>query len=230
LTWGGIGPSGFFATFNQGGGVGSFDYEPPRGDVSGVVDNLIVIGLQSNPVASNAPISGNVLAWDGNNWRPTDVNVIVSGTHNLLSLTHSDTIPATPTPGDIIAGSGLPTKWVRFPIGEPGQHLRVSSSGELTWAYDPLEIITSGAIIDLASFVHRIIINKTVGSPTDVNLPVGPFFGQEVIIKDGKGDAGVNNITIAASGFLIDGLSFIKATQAYQSYTLIWNGSNWNII
>lgn len=235
MTWGGIGPSGEFKTINHdGSNYASVDYEPARGDVSGVIDNLLVIRIQGRPVSPLTPISGNVLSWDGSVWKPTDINAIVSGVdssgvgpHDLLSATHPDTIPAAPVDGDLIAAN---SGWRRFPVGSPGQELRVSESGLPTWQYKPLVIYTSGTGIQLDDLAARVIVNKTPGSPTSINLPASPYFGQEVVVKDGKGDANQNNISITASGTTIDSFSTINLRIRFQAYTFVWNGNGWNII
>jgi len=234
MTWGGIGPSGEFKTINHDGtDTARVDYEPARGDVSGVVDNLLVIRLQGRPVSPLAPIPGYVLTWNGSAWVPTNVSVIVSGTltHNLLSPTHPDTISAPPAVGDIIAASGGPAKWARVPIGLTGQKLRVSNVGQVEWGFEPLLIVTSGTVINLANTVSRVVINKITGSPTSVYLPSSPYFGQEVLIKDGKGDAKINRITVhPPSGQTIDGFPRIIVGQNFQSYHIMHNGMNWNIV
>ena len=240
MTWGGIGASGQFGTINTGGGIAHVDYEIARGDASGLIDSLLVIGLQGNPVSPLAPTSGFVLTWKGVNWQPSNVVALITGVlpHNLLSLTHLDSIPASPIPGDIIsATSGAPSLWGRFPIGTPGQALSVNDLNQLEWRDPnivPPLIVTSGTTVNLANENRRVVIVKTIGSPTTVNLPTGPTLGQEVMIKDGKGDAGnpLFNVIdiIPASGTSIDGFSTVRIRTKYQAYTLMWNGTEWNII
>lgn len=43
--------------------------------------------------------------------------------HNLLSVEHPDTVPATPIRGDLIVGNATPL-WARFPVGASGRFLR----------------------------------------------------------------------------------------------------------
>lgn len=240
MTWRGVGASGQFATINTGGGIGRVDYEIARGDVSGLIDNLLVIGLQGRPVSPLAPVSGYVLAWTGTTWKPTDTLVNVTGIlpHNLLSSRHLDSIPASPTPGDIIAATtGAPSLWSRFPIGLPGQALSVDINGDLEWR-DPNIIlplvIATGTTVNLADENRRVVVAKPSGSPTTVFLPTNPDLGQEVVVKDGKGDAGppqFNSISIfAASGITIDGFNSVDIRINRGAYTFMWNGTEWNII
>jgi len=234
MTWGGIPPSGQFATFNSGGGVGSADYEEANGDVSGVIDSLKVIGIQGRQVSPLSPSIGDAYIWNGSTWIPTPASSgAPSGVsaHNILSATHLDTVAGSPSDGSIIAGSGSPASWVKFPIGLPHQSLRVDENNQLDWRYDHTQIIASGASFSLTQDDHKIVVNKTVGSATLFNLPTSPYLGQEVLIKDGKGDANMNKITVLPpSGLSIDGLSTVIIKQKYQSMHFMYNGSDWNII
>jgi hypothetical protein len=234
MTWGGVPPSGQFATFNSGGGVGSADYEPANGDVSGLIDNLQVVGIQGRPVSPLSPSIGDAYIWNGLFWIPTPAS---SGTpsgvapHNILSAVHLDSVPASPSDGSLIAGSGSPASWVKFPIGLPHQSLRVDESNKLDWRYDPIQIIISGSVVNLTQDDHRVVVNKTVGSATLFNLPPLPYLGQEILIKDGKGDANMNKITVLPpSGLTLDGLNSFVIKQKYQSMHFMYNGSDWNII
>lgn len=146
MTWAGTNASGLFWTINVGGGFQSVDWEPPRGDVSGVIDSLIVIGLQGQSVSSSVPLFGDILTFDGNQWIPSSSGI--TSTHNLLSATHSDTVPASPTDGDIIAGSGA--SWIRFPVGQARQIMTATSGGNIVWANKhSTVVITSGISIIL---------------------------------------------------------------------------------
>jgi len=238
MAFDGVGASGNFKTVNHDGNVFSRDYEEAQGDVSGVIDNLLVIRLQGRPLSPLAPVSGNVYAWTGATWIPTDVSVLVSGLlpHNLLSPTHIDTTPATPISSDLIAATtGAPPAWARFPIGtKAGQSLSVSNALTLEWrdpnTVPPL-IVTSGTNINLPDCNLRVVVVKPSGSPTILNLPTTPDLGQEVIVKDGKGDASINYIDIMPpSGITIDSFSQVRMGVNYQSFSFMWNGTEWNII
>jgi len=241
MTWGGVGASGEIKTVNHDSDTFREDYEEARGDASGVIDNLLVIRLQGRPMSSLAPVSGYILAWTGSSWVPSDVTVLMSGVlaHNLLSPIHPDTTPASPVANDIIAATtGIPPSWARFSKGlNPYEVLSVNASLDLEWRNPnviPPLIITSGITINLPDANRRVIVNKTVGSQTTVNLPTSPALGQEVVIKDGKGDAGkpLNNFIdiMTPSGVTVDGFSKIRLSNNYGSFSFIWNGLDWNII
>lgn len=82
-----------------------------------------------------------------------------------------------------------------------------------------LTIITSGASYDSVDTDTRILVNKTIGSATTINLLAGDLYSQSVLIKDMKGDADVNPITITFPG-TYDGVSSPIVINA--SYGSIW--------
>ncbi len=57
----------------------------------------------------------------------------VSGTHGLLSSTHTDSTTASPIRGDIIIAQGASTKWTRKPIGSAG-YILTSDGIDAVWA------------------------------------------------------------------------------------------------
>lgn len=76
-----------------------------------------------------------------------------------------------------------------------------------------------------------LVVNKSSGAATTVNLPKGGQLNRAVIIKDGKGDAGSNNITIDGDGSeTIDGATTLVISTNYQAKMLLWNGTQWNVV
>jgi hypothetical protein len=76
-----------------------------------------------------------------------------------------------------------------------------------------------------------ILVCPTISGPTLIELPATPVVGQLIIVKDKKGDANVNNITIDPPGATtIDGFNQFLITQRYQSFTFVWNGTEWNAV
>ncbi len=65
--------------------------------------------------------------------------------------------------------------------------------------YNPT-FVTSGATYNSVATDTRILVNKTVGSATTVALLASTNYAQPVIIKDIKGDADSNNITVTFAG------------------------------
>jgi hypothetical protein len=67
-----------------------------------------------------------------------------------------------------------------------------------------------------------------VGEPTSIVLPVSPT-GTVFVIKDIDGDAATNPITITTAT-TIDGATSALINANYGSITLIFNGTEWNIV
>lgn len=69
-------------------------------------------------------------------------------------------------------------------------------------------IVTSSSNYTALPNDYYIVVKKATGSASTVNLPANPVIGKTYIIKDGKGDANTNNITVSpAGGVTIDGLA-----------------------
>ena len=80
-------------------------------------------------------------------------------------------------------------------------------------------IITSGASYTVLSTDSRILVNKTIGSATSIVFPVASAIGYSVLVKDLKGDAFTNNITITfTGGQRADGLSSVPISTNYGAY------------
>ena len=60
--------------------------------------------------------------------------------------------------------------------------------------------VISGSSYTSVATDTRILVNKTVGSPTTIALLGGASYFQPVLVKDLKGDAGTNNITVTFPG------------------------------
>lgn len=75
-----------------------------------------------------------------------------------------------------------------------------------------------------------IISNKAVAGAGTINLCATLQTGRVVIIKDGKGDANSNNITVQGNGKNIDGASSKVINTAYGVLRVIYNGTEWSTI
>ena len=91
-------------------------------------------------------------------------------------------------------------------------------------------VVTAAGPYNVTGSDEIIIINQTVGAAITVNLPAIGTTGRELIIKDGKGDAGTNNITIDGNGAeTIDGLTTQVLNGDYWSLSLVDNGTEWSV-
>lgn len=88
---------------------------------------------------------------------------------------------------------------------------------------------TAAGDVTVAATDHIIVVKKTIGAATGVPLPAG-VLGRVLIIKDGLGDAAANNITITPAAGNIDGAAtFVMATNK-QAVTMVYDGTQWEII
>lgn len=81
---------------------------------------------------------------------------------------------------------------------------------------------------------NRVVVATDIPSreTRTVTLPPYPISGDWIVIKDGTGTVGIDTeIDVNANGKLIDGSSdpFVFS-RAYEALTLIFNGTEWNII
>jgi hypothetical protein len=91
-------------------------------------------------------------------------------------------------------------------------------------------VVPSGTTYSATTSDYIIVVNKVTGSATAVNLPATPPQGMALIIKDGKGDASTNNITITPASGTIDGSTSVVLSTNYAVARLVYNGSQWNLL
>ena len=92
------------------------------------------------------------------------------------------------SPGNVVSGVNY-----RITIAQLALIVGSGSSAALT-------IVQSGATYNSVQTDARILVNKTIGSPTTIALLAASSYFQPVLVKDLKGDAGTNNITVTFPG------------------------------
>jgi hypothetical protein len=80
--------------------------------------------------------------------------------------------------------------------------------------------------------VQEIVVNKTTGAATTINIPAPAPKPRSIPIDviDGKGDSLTNNITITPASGLINGAASYVLAKAYGSVRLVDNGTGWNAV
>lgn len=73
-------------------------------------------------------------------------------------------------------------------------------------------------------------VNASDSTAKTINLNATPTSWDEVYIKDKKGDATTNVITIQGNGKNIDGVASIPLNRNNQGYLLKYDGTQWNIL
>jgi hypothetical protein len=91
-------------------------------------------------------------------------------------------------------------------------------------------VITAGSSYTALATDLYFFVDKAIGSPTAINLWPTPGSYTELFIKDAKGDAGTNPITLSIAGSTIDGQPTFVLNQNFQGVTLRWNGSSYSVV
>lgn len=101
-----------------------------------------------------------------------------------------------------------------------------------------VKLVTSGSSYTVLITDSVILVNKTVGSATAIVLPalaaypgIATSVSPLLYVKDKKGDAATNPITItAADAALIDGQTSAVLAFNHQALTLVADPNGWNIL
>lgn len=148
--------------------------------------------------------------------------MVVSSTTNVANLNASSLSGATfASPGPI--GSTTPGTGAFTTLNSTG--IYTSSSGRVVQT----RVVTASGAVTVATTDFVVIVNKATGAPTTVNLPSSPTTGTVFVVKDGKGDAATNNITVTPAAGNIDGASTLTMNVGYESVNLVYNGTQWNV-
>lgn len=100
-------------------------------------------------------------------------------------------------------------------------------SGSVDTSMSTVAIVTGSTTLTSAN--HVVIVNKGSAVAT-ITLDAAPATGKTVTIKDGSGNAAAFNVTIDGNGKNIDGASSLVINIDYEAVTVVYNGTQWNII
>lgn len=90
--------------------------------------------------------------------------------------------------------------------------------------------VTAAGAITVTSADEIICVNKTSGAATAVNLHSGPTTGFRLTVKDCKGDAATNLITVTPSSGNIDGSANAQIITNYGWWIGFYDGTQWYTI
>jgi hypothetical protein len=135
-------------------------------------------------------------------------------------------------PVTTFTGAMVQTKEARFKVAMTAGTAvdLVLNSGATTQTTSRIvgtRVVTAAGAVTVATTDDIVIINKTVGAATVANLPAG-VPGRRFTIKDGKGDAAANNITITPAAGTIDGAATLIINTNFGRATVAYNGTQWN--
>jgi hypothetical protein len=132
-------------------------------------------------------------------------------------------------PVDIVTGTSgnLPPGRIGGPI-----NIDTGTTGKLPGnrLSSSVRVVTAAGSVTVTTADYLVIINKTVPAATIVGLPATPTAGDTYIVKDGRGDAWLNNITVTPSAGTIDGLPSYVIGIGYGGVTFVYNGTQWNVL
>lgn len=158
----------------------------------------------------------------------------VTGTPSASTYLRGDGTWATPTgSGTVNAGTaGQVSYYATSAAAVSGTSLLQINASGVTFTGGTVQTVRTVTAAGAASVTASdwvVIINKTSGAATTVNLPASPVTGQRFVIKDGKGDAATNNITITPAAGTIDGAATYVLRVGYGAVNIIYNGSEWSV-
>lgn len=128
-------------------------------------------------------------------------------------------------------GAGV-TGFIGLPPGPAGTAI-ISNGPSADPSYgvpaQPSRVVTAAGAVSVTSADYLVIIRKTVGAATTVNLPAG-VLNQTFVIKDGKGDAFTNNITVTPTSGTIDNKATYVINIGYGAVTFTYDGTQWVVL
>lgn len=148
----------------------------------------------------------------------------IGGTQFVVNDTTSATNNITVT-GSAASNPVISTSAGNLALSSTGGQITTTTQGMI---YN-VRTITAAGNITVAANDNIVCIAKTVGAASAVSLPASPATGWEIVIKDCKGDAAANNITITPAAGNIDGAVTAVINVNYGMRTLFYNGTQWFI-
>jgi hypothetical protein len=91
-------------------------------------------------------------------------------------------------------------------------------------------VVTAAGAVTVATTDYCVVVNKSAGAATAVNLPASPATGLTYIIKDGKRDAATNNITITPAAGNIEGAATYVINTNGGSAMIVYSGTEWLVV
>lgn len=116
-------------------------------DLGSIPSGIFPSGVEGLPIGANTTLITDLRVDIGDDAGTIPSGIFVSGVlrHDLLSTTHADTIPFTPTQAEVIRSAG--GTWQALPSGQDGYRLTMVA-GSVEWAED---ITATGVIADFAA-------------------------------------------------------------------------------
>lgn len=93
-----------------------------------------------------------------------------------------------------------------------------------------VRVVTAAGPVSIGAGDGLVVIRKAAGSATAVTLEANPAVGATHSLKDGRGDAATNAITVTPAAGAIDGAGSYVMSTAFEAVTLVYDGAQWSVI
>lgn len=150
----------------------------------------------------------------------------------MVNTVSSSTVPIYAFAGDTTTGLGRASAGILSLTTVGIEGLRVDANqtvyqnaGQIV----KVRVVTAAGSVTVATNDYVVEVNKTAGAATTVNLPAG-VTGTTYRIKDGKGDAGTNNITVTPAAGNIDGAATKVINTNFGSIDVVYDGTQWIVL
>jgi hypothetical protein len=117
-----------------------------------------------------------------------------------------------------------------YGLAEPNAAAEIANILNYPWNDSGNSVFTGTGNVTMAAGQKIQVVNKGTGAATTVTLPPNPANWEMAIVKDGKGDASTNNITVQAASGNIDGSASHVLNIPYQAAIYVYNGTQWNLV
>lgn len=175
---------------------------------------------------ANAPTGLQIYAGNGTN------TSTVSIYPNEIQIDSNQIIHIKGTANSILSLNG--SKRVTYNVGVG--YLKMDGAGAITFdagiTSETNTIYSASWSTQTLANVRKLFyyVNASDSTLKTINLNPTPTAWDEVYIKDKKGDATTNIITISGNGKNIDGVTSIPLNRNNQGYLLKYDGTQWNIL
>jgi hypothetical protein len=241
---------GFGVTPNAPNGGDAYVYDAvlgefvPSGVQTAVQTHALLDSTVHTDTATQAPTRGSIIvgnatpAWDELVLGTTEFVLFSDGTDAIYTRLGAVTpfslgtsaAPSVTFTGDLDTGvsAGVANELVG---SAAGSGLMTLDGGNLRtqWVGGQVYHTSIGGTRTLTGADNIVLVNAAGAT---ITLPAAPLVGQLYQIKDSGGNAGGggNEITIDGNGNNIDGNTSIEINNDFGSFTLVYNGTQWNVL
>ena len=160
------------------------------GDITGINGNSVTVsGLRNRPVANLAPVTGNILTFNGTTWTPSNTisgNLTVGGILTITGLFTASGGLTIPTGQNFTANSGSLSTFSSPVVLNSGANLTISTGSDIIMQTGTLLQINAGGGAGVSGFFN-------VASGGTLNIQSG---GSEVVQSGGNITANVGSTVI----------------------------------